>query len=115
MPIYEYRCEGCGKRQSFLVSRIGARFRPVCRFCGGRKLVRLISRVAVLGSEESRLERLADPSSWGDLDERDPRSVARFVKKMGEAMGEDLGDEVEQALEEVEGSEGGGEDREGAE
>jgi hypothetical protein len=49
------------------------------------------------------------------LDERDPRSVARFVKKMGEAMGEDLGDEVEQVLEEAEGSEGSGEDREGAE
>jgi putative FmdB family regulatory protein len=106
VPIYEYRCEGCGRRQSFLVSRIGARFKPVCKWCGGRKLARLISRVSVLSSEESRLERLADPSSWGEVDERDPRSMARFLKKMGEAVGEDLGEEVEQVLEEAEGDEG---------
>ncbi|MBI4560980.1 MAG: zinc ribbon domain-containing protein, partial [Candidatus Rokubacteria bacterium] len=91
MPIYEYRCESCRRRQSFLVPSAREGFAPVCRFCGSKRLTRLISRVAVLRSEESRLESLADPGRWGDLDESDPKSMARFMKRMGEAVGEDLG------------------------
>jgi hypothetical protein len=55
-------------------------------------LDRLLSRFAAPKSEEARLESLADPSSLGGLDENDPHSVARFMKKMGEEMGEDVGD-----------------------
>jgi hypothetical protein len=44
-------------------------------------------------SEESRLESLADPSSLSGLDENDPGSVARWMKKMGKEMGEDFGGE----------------------
>ena len=47
-----------------------------------------------------RLDALADPSSLGDLNEDDPQSVARWMKKMGSEMGEDLGDDVDEALEE---------------
>lgn len=108
MPIYEYLCEDCRRRQSFLTLRIGAELDAVCKHCGSRRMVRLISRVAVVESEESRLERLADPSRWGDLDENDPRSVARFARMMGDAMGEDMGDEMDQIMEEAdEGREGG--------
>ena len=63
---------------------------------------RILSRVRVIRSEESRLESLADPSKWGDLDEKDPKSMAKFMKRMGKEMGEDLGEEMgdlEQALE----------------
>ena len=42
-------------------------------------------------SEESRMESLADPSGWGDVDESDPKSMARMMKKMGNEMGEELG------------------------
>lgn len=59
-----------------------------------------MSRFATLRSEEDRLDSLADPASLGDLNEDDPRSVARWMKKMGTEMGEDLGDDVEEALEE---------------
>ena len=59
-----------------------------------------MSRFATVRSEEDRLDSLADPSSLGDLNEDDPRSVARWMKKMGTEMGEDLGDDVEEALEE---------------
>jgi len=69
---------------------------------------RLISRVRVLRSEESRLESLADPSKWGGLDENDPASVARWMKKMSGEMGEDLSSEevdqmVDEAMEETKG------------
>lgn len=38
-----------------------------------------------------------DPTNVGNLDENDPKSVARMMKKMGEEMGEDTGD-IEEAM-----------------
>jgi hypothetical protein len=77
-----------------------------------------MSRFATIRSEEDRLDSLADPSSLGDLNEDDPKSVARWMKKMGSEMGEDLGDDVDEALEEETGADletpseaaGGGDD-----
>ena len=45
---------------------------------------------------------MADPSTFSGLDEKDPASVARWMKKMGKEMGEDLGGEdIEQIAEEA--------------
>ncbi|MGA2362924.1 MAG: zinc ribbon domain-containing protein [Candidatus Aminicenantales bacterium] len=111
MPIYEYRCSDCGKKTQVLTLSVKSAVEPKCRHCGGLNLRKLVSRVAVLRSEESRLESLADPSSLSGLDENDPKSVARWMKKMGKEMGEETGEdfdqEVEKAMEETEG--GGGE------
>jgi hypothetical protein len=60
-----------------------------------------MSRFATVKSEEARLESLADPASAGDLDEEDPASVARFMKKMGREFGDDLGDDFEAAVDEA--------------
>jgi hypothetical protein len=57
-----------------------------------------MSRFSAPKSEEARLEALADPSHLSGLDENDPQSMARFMKKMGEEMGEDVGDDVEAAM-----------------
>ena len=107
MPIYEYLCQDCRKRSSMLVLNLRHPPPANCRHCGSAKLERLLSRFAAPKSEEARLESLADPSSLGGLDENDPRSVARFMKKMGEEMGEDLGDDVESMMEQA----GDGEDK----
>lgn len=56
-------------------------------------------------SEESRLEGLADPSSLSGLDENDPRSLARFMRKMGQEMGEDLGPEFGEMVDRLEAGE----------
>ncbi len=111
MPIYEYRCGGCKKRVSLLIRNINNPPTPVCSHCGSREMTRLFSRFAVVKSEESRLESLADPSKFGDLDENDPKSVARWAKRMGKEMGEDMGDDfdemMESAMDEEEGAAGG--------
>ncbi len=65
-------------------------------------MTKLISRFAVLHSEESRLEALADPSSMAGLDEDDPKSVAAWARKMGGELGDDLGDDFREAVEEME-------------
>ncbi len=90
MPIYEFLCQDCGKMSSFLVMNIRTPFSPECKKCQSKRMTRLISRVARIRSEESRLESLADPSKFSDLDERDPASMARWMKKMGKELGEDI-------------------------
>jgi putative FmdB family regulatory protein len=107
MPIYEYICHDCKRRVSLLwrtFADIESRA-AVCPRCGGQNLSRLISRVAVVRSEESRLDDLADPSSLGGLDENDPRSLARFMRKMAAETGEDLGPEFEEVVGRLEAGE----------
>ena len=108
MPIYEYDCRGCRRRVSLLVLTPSTAPAPECPRCGSLDLSRLMSRFATVKSEDARLDSLADPGQYGDLDENDPRSVARFMKKMGQEMGEDLGDDLDTAIEESLDEEGGG-------
>jgi putative FmdB family regulatory protein len=105
MPIYEFRCRQCGKKSEFITFRISEELSPSCRHCGSEAVDRIPSRVRVRLSEETRMERLADPSRLGGLDENDPKSMMRWMKKMGQEMGEDLGEEdmdamIEEAMEE---------------
>lgn len=92
MPIYEYLCQECRTRNAILVLNVRQATAVACRHCGSAKLDRVLSRFAAPKSEEARLEALADPSRLGDIDEEDPQSVARLMKKMGKEMGEDVGD-----------------------
>lgn len=113
MPIYEYHCQDCRRRVSILVRSISHPGRPACPRCGGHQLERVMSRFARLRSEDDRLESLADPGSIGDLDENDPKSVARWAKKMGRELGEDLGEDFDQMMEEAVEEEAAGADRNG--
>jgi putative FmdB family regulatory protein len=101
MPIYEYRCDDCGKISEFLLIKSEETFTPQCKKCKSKKMTRVLSRVRVARSEESRMESLADPSKWGGLDERDPKSMAKWMKKMGKEMGEDMGEDVDQMVDEA--------------
>jgi putative FmdB family regulatory protein len=110
MPIYEFVCRACGRKFSALVLVRAREDEVRCPRCSGADLEKQYSRFATVKSEDARLESLGDPSSLGDLDEQDPKSVARWMKKMGQEMGEDLGDDVEQALED---DRSGGQDGDG--
>lgn len=101
MPIYEYRCENCGKISEFLLIKTDEAFTLRCKRCKSKKMTRVLSRVKVIRSEESRMEGLADPSKWGDLDEKDPKAMAKFMKRMGKEMGDDMGEDVDQMVEEA--------------
>ncbi len=90
---------------SLLVRSFSATVEPRCPRCSGTNLRKLVSRFAVLRSEEARLDDLADPSSFGDVDENDPKSVARWARKMGEELGEDAGDDFKEAIEQMEAGE----------
>jgi putative FmdB family regulatory protein len=108
MPIYEYRCAACRRKVTVLTLRASETVDPQCDHCGSRELTRLMSRFAMLRSDESRLDDLADPSSLDGLDEKDPKSMARWMRKMGKELGEDVGDDFDEMVDDLEA--GGGEE-----
>jgi hypothetical protein len=71
-----------------------------CEHCGSPKMSRLISRVVVPRSKGSLDD--FDESMLADVDESDPRSMARFARRMRDQMGEDMGPEFDQAIEQME-------------
>lgn len=99
MPIYEYRCQDCRRRVSlFFRSFSTIPDEPTCPRCRGTNLTRLMSRVAVLRSEESHMDDLTDPSGLGDLDENDPKSMARWMRKMSAETGEEMPEEFDEVM-----------------
>ena len=100
MPIYEYRCDDCGKISEFLLIKTDETFIPQCKRCKSKKMSRVLSKVRVIRSEESRMESLADPSKWSGLDEKDPKSMAKWMKRMGKEMGEEMGEDVDAMVDE---------------
>lgn len=106
MPIYEYRCENCNRQVGiFMTFAEYGKKKVSCPECGSAKLRRRIGRVRVARSEESRLDSLADPAGFGDLDENDPKSMARMMRKMSGEMGEDMGPEFDEAMDQLEAGE----------
>jgi hypothetical protein len=78
---------------------------PTCTHCGSTDLTRLISRVIVVRSEDSRLESLADSSDFAGLDEDDPRALGRMMRQLSSETGEDLGPEFEEVVGRLESGE----------
>jgi hypothetical protein len=64
-----------------------------------------MSRVRVVRSEESRLDDLSGVDDLPDLDENDPKSLGRWMRKMSEETGEDLGPEFDEVVGRLESGE----------
>ena len=120
MPIYEYRCGDCGRKVSLFFGSFSVAERRAeageieCPRCGGRKLARLMSRVNTVKSEDALSEdSMPDMDMDGmggmfdGLDDDDPRSVARWARRMKDSLGEeaDMGPEFDQALARIEAGE----------
>ncbi len=99
MPSYDYRCNDC-KRRVVLTYKTYADYdqaTPTCPRCHGTNLTRLISRVAIAKSEESRFSSLDDESAMDDL-----ATLGRYMRRMSSELGEDLGDEFNEVVNRLE-------------
>jgi len=107
VPIYEYHCKDCQRRVSILWRSFSEASdgEATCPRCGGTNLTRLVSRVRVIRSEESRLDDLSDPSFLSDFDEDDPRSMGRMMRRMADEVGEELGPEFDEVVGRLESGE----------
>lgn len=104
MPIYEFGCADCRRRTSVFVRSVASPVTAACEHCGGKRLVRLMSKFAV--------HRAAGGGGLGDdggempdLDENDPRAVARWARQMSAETGEDLGPEFDEMVGRMEAGE----------
>jgi len=61
--------------------------------------------VRIARSEDSRINSLADPTGLGSVDENDPRSVGKFMRRMGNEMGEEMGPEFDEMVGRLESGE----------
>lgn len=98
VPVFEYRCNRCGKKFQALVGVVAQSDDERCPHCGALDATKLVSRFARYRGEDDRLDELADRmESVGEPDS--PTEMRRMMREMGKAMDEDAADEMEEMLE----------------
>ena len=100
MPIYEYHCQACGKDQSLLLlSQQEVSSRPRCKYCGARRLSRLLSRFSYHQTEAARLQDFDTRAPRDESFYSDSRNVGLWAKKRAKDMGVELGPQFEETVE----------------
>jgi putative FmdB family regulatory protein len=124
MPIYEYQCGGCSRVSSFLVRNVGEHRTPACPRCGAQEMSRVLSRFSAIsrgdsassGTRESDLGDavaeaggpeggMPDLSALEGVDESDPRSLGRALRKMARDTGEEMDPEMDEICRRLESGE----------
>ena len=97
MPIYEFKCQDCGRLSSVFVKRMRSSYRARCQHCGGRNLKRTVSRFAYHKSEQSILEEHgSEPKRLEDY--KDPRQIGRWVERKFSEQGLEVPDETRKMI-----------------
>ena len=86
MPMYEYKCNQCGQRQSRLVYSWTPEGGLACRGCSSADLSRLMSGFSFHRSWGESLNWMPDNAA-ADLDNSHIGSIDSHMGRMGEAMG----------------------------
>ena len=87
---------------TILTLRVSEAVDPVCERCGSRSLTRLMSRFAMVRSDDDRLDDLTRDDALDGVDESDPKSMARWMRKMGDELGEDAGGDFDEMVDGIE-------------
>jgi putative FmdB family regulatory protein len=105
MPIYEYRCTDCKKKVSVFFRSFSAvdQEQARCPICHSTHLTKMVSKVRVLrGAVSSGGDDNFDDSMLDDLNENDPRSLGRMMRRMSDESGEDMGPEFSEVIKRLE-------------
>jgi putative FmdB family regulatory protein len=115
MPIYEYQCDQCRKVSNFLVRNVSAHQPPACPKCNHPKMTRWLSRFAApkrgapkdesAPSSAPRPESMPDMAGLEGLDENDPRSMGRVMRKLAQEAGEPMPPEMDEMCRRLEAGE----------
>src|SRR6185503_2931747 len=119
MPIYEFYCAACHTVFHFLSRTVGVARAPACPRCARPDLERRASTFAIskgrgepqaadeVDAGDARLERAMEQMAHeaGGLDENDPRSAARFMRRLYQTSGIEPGAGLTEALQRLEAGE----------
>ncbi len=94
MPIYEYKCSKCQHVTSLFVRSANAKAPPRCEACGGKKLERVMSRVARLRTDRDVQEEYSRPEDAY----RDPRQIGAWVEQRFQEYGMELPKEAKDRI-----------------
>jgi putative FmdB family regulatory protein len=103
MPLYEYDCSVCARRQTLFLRRPEAE--PRCETCGSKELRRLISRVAVVRGEARALAEYDPLRRLAGFDASDPRRFSRWARSVGAEVDSTLGTNFREMAERTEAGE----------
>lgn len=97
MPIYEYKCDDCGRLTSVFLKSMSTEPDAVCKACGSRDLSRAVSRFAYHKSEQTILEEYGSEPKRPE-DYKDPRQIGRWVERKFGEYGMDVPDEARKMI-----------------
>ncbi|MBI1177117.1 zinc ribbon domain-containing protein [bacterium] len=86
MPIYEFACPKCRKIFSFLSKRVNPDRIPVCPKCGNKKLVKEISRFAMIKGVAEPKAAPEGPDDMAGMPDMDSPKMERFMREMERDM-----------------------------
>jgi putative FmdB family regulatory protein len=107
MPIYEYRCNNCHRKVSFLIQGFSPPQDLKCKWCQSKNLTRIFSTFGIRKSTAERDKSiyediLGDSRLTSAVEAGDPRALAEWNKKMSQGMNEELSPEHEEMVERLE-------------
>ena len=87
MPLHEYKCDDCQRRNTVLVYSWSKEVDRACQHCSSTRLTKLISGFAVRRSWGDSLGWIPSGETLRDVNEDDPRSIDRFMGRIKDEMG----------------------------
>jgi putative FmdB family regulatory protein len=102
MPTYTYQCEKCHHRfEKFLTYDEYDQAIVNCPKCANPDVRRLIHKVRIARSEESRIEDIIEPSDLSGIEDN-PQALGQLMRKMGNELGEDNDPEFNEVVSRLE-------------
>ncbi|MEO8395817.1 MAG: FmdB family zinc ribbon protein [Chloroflexota bacterium] len=105
MPVYDYRCNVCGRKAALFYKSYkdydaaNASHAHTCPNCGSHELTRLISRVAIQKPNQN-YNKMSSNEMLSVLEGGDSREVGRMMHEVGqdEALGDPAFGEITERL-----------------
>jgi putative FmdB family regulatory protein len=89
MPVYEYRCNSCGRKVTIYIQGFSEQPAATCPECGSPDVTRLPSRFSLRKGYQAVYEDiLSDSQLVSGMERNDPRALAEWSRKMGDMTGE---------------------------
>ena len=99
MPIYEFLCQRCNTKSSFLVRDIAESFIAKCPACGSSEPVRAISSFTYHKSMKTIHEEAGEPEMFPGPDYyKDPCNIGRWTEKRFKESGLDMPPQVQEEI-----------------